>query len=143
MKHYTTSLSLWMALIMMVSLVGMSPAWSKPRKDLDGKRIGARSMSLDKERKDKLNAPQDRSDWSYLKLREAGSLVVTLKSNPEGAAVMVTLTDASGTVLGSKKLKAKGGTVSLASKVKAGIYYIQVSSEDEVRYSLTATLKPK
>ncbi|MFB6261998.1 MAG: hypothetical protein ABEL76_00030 [Bradymonadaceae bacterium] len=107
--------------------------------DPDGSRPEARSMPLDERRTDRLEPPEDASDWRYLQVERASTLVVELEVEGESGEPAATLTveSASGDVLDTSEVGEDG--FRLERSVGPGVYYLRVASEGPVEYTLSVS----
>jgi hypothetical protein len=106
---------------------------ARPRKDMDGKRLGAQLLALGEEHKDSLDPPEDEVDWLYVKVEKAGQLQVRVDGGE--SRLVIQLTDASG----NKLQTAEGrGVLSVSVKAEPGIYYVEVSAPGKVAYTARA-----
>jgi dipeptidyl aminopeptidase/acylaminoacyl peptidase len=128
---------LWASALALVSWVAWPQAApeAKPRKDMDGKRLGAHLLALGEEHKDSLDPPEDEVDWLYVKVGKAGQLQVRVDGGE--SRLVIQLTDASG----GKLQTAEGrGVLSVSVKAEPGIYYVEVSAPGKAAYVARAQI---
>lgn len=104
-------------------------------RDADGTRHQARNQALGSTQRDTLNPPSDGVDWRSFKVTAPKNITVSLRHKPEAAKVTVTIVDSTGATVASGS--SSRGAVSVTSLLKSGLYYISVSSNQGVSYSIT------
>ena len=111
-----------------------SPALAESR-DADGSRLQARSIALGSTQRDTLSPPRDNTDWLSFKVPAGANVTISLNHKPETASVQLSLTDARGQSVASST--SQRGAASLRQRLEPGIYYLSISSNTNVSYSVT------
>lgn len=104
-------------------------------RDSDGSRMQARPLTFKASASDRLSPPNDAVDWRYVRLSDAHDVTLTVDSKPVGIAVEVTLTDAMGKTIA--RGRSSDGKYSTHRRLDPGLYYIAVSANRAVSYTLT------
>lgn len=131
------------AALFAVCLIGASTLmlWGGARsaqaygRDADGTRHQARNQALGSTQRDTLNPPSDGVDWRSFKVTAPKNVTISVRHKPESANVQVTIVDSTGATVASGS--SNRGAVSVSSQLKSGLYYISVSSNQGVSYSIT------
>lgn len=123
-----------MALVaMMLGLTWSGQVVGKVR-DADGSRMQAREQRLGSTISDRITPPNDSVDWRYVRIAKAQSLGVRVTTRGEKQA-RVQVTNAVGkSIMDGSTQK---GRLSLSRPVDPGLYYVAVSSNVSVEYSIT------
>lgn len=104
-------------------------------RDPDGSRMQARSIKVGATESDSLSPPKDSVDWRYVRLGSPKVLNLKVSSKPSSTRVRVTLTDSVGKNL--QVATSSEGSLSISERIDPGLYYISVSANAPVRYSLS------
>lgn len=103
-------------------------------RDADGSRMQARVQQLRTTQQDSLRPPIDRVDWRTFKLQGDAVVTIRVSSSPKQVPLQVQLTDGRGNVLVSG---GRAGGETLRRQLASGLYYVSVSANAQVDYSIT------
>ena len=118
-----------------IGIMATSTAIYAYGRDADGSRMQARSHALGSSKADRLNPPTDSVDWRYVRLKAAQKVTVSVTNVPKDVALSLLITDAVGKPVASQR-SAKGA-VAITRELKPGLYYISVSSNTAVKYTIS------
>ncbi len=103
-------------------------------RDPDGSRMQARKQAFGKPASDRLTPPTDAVDWRYFRLKDPKKVQIKVTTEPANANVQVQLTNAVGKQLVSTRTSK--GTATINHSLESGLFYVSVSSNSAVRYTI-------
>lgn len=119
----------------LVLLVGLAAPASSQERDSDTSRMQAQQVEVGSAHSDRLSSSDEEAHWRMIRLDEETTLELELIVRTSERSATVTLTDATGEELESRRAGAQEAT--LRSSLEAGIYYISVTSEQTLEYQLS------
>ncbi len=127
----------WSLLVVALIVVGTTGLAMAEEGDGDRDRMQARMVEVGESYENRLRPPQERSSWKMVRLFDEGSLQLRLSFVPSGASVEMNLSSATGEHIRAEAAEgASGGVLEIEERVEQGIYYIEVSSDEDVDYTL-------
>ena len=115
--------------------VGLAAPASSQERDSDTSRMQAKQLQVGSVDSGRLSQPDEAVVWRMIRLEEETTLVLGLRVRTGQRSASLTLTDATGEELESRR--AGGQEATIQSNLKAGIYYVSVTSDETLEYRLS------